>query len=899
MSNIYKELSEERKRLQSEGLVPEWYSTGGYQMFKEKYEYQTEGRSVRGQFERIAKTAAKHLIGTKYEKDAESKFFNLLWNGWLSPSTPVLANMGTNRGMPVSCSGTVVEDSVDGFYSNLREVALLTKYGFGTASDLSHIRPRGSKISVGGKASGVMPVIKEHVQAMRSIAQGTARRGAWACYLDIEHGDFHEVVEHILAEPDDLNVGWTIKQSFIDRLNSGEKEAIERYQKALKVKMVTGKGYFFFVDKANAKRPAMYVDKGLFINNSQLCVAPETLILTSEGYQQISSLEGEEVEVWNGKEFSKVTVKKTGENQKLLRVVTNSGFELECTPYHKFYVAIRHPTSGNRWVVEKRAHELKPGDKLIKSDFPIIEGAEVLENAYENGLYSAEGFVDGSQQKIHFYHEKRKLKEFVNQEVFHNWYVQESENREIASSRKLRNKFFVPTGDFTIESKLKWLAGFLDGDGVVCRNGKTQSIQAGSINKNFLLEIQMMLQTLGVSSKVTVMAEEGFKNLPANDGSGMTKEYFCQTSYRIMFGQTGIVTLQELGFKTNRLLLTNHQPNKECTQFVKVTEVLGEGRIDDTYCFTEPKRGMGVFNGILTGQCSEIMLFNDNEHTYTCVLSSMNVSKYDDWKDTAAVYWATIFLDCVASEFIEKAKTVPGLEKAVRFTEKSRALGLGQAGICTLFQQKMLPFESFEAHMLSQEVAATIWKEAQKATKDMASELGEPEWCKGYGVRNTHLIAIAPTKSTALLIGGISEGINPDPAMSYTQMTSAGEVDRTNPVLLELMKKKGVYTKKHIQEITDAQGSVQGVSWLTAEEKEVFKTAFEINQKAVLRLASARSRYIDQWQSLNLFFSADEDPTWIAEVHQEAFVDPNILALYYVYTQAGVQASKGECEACM
>ena len=188
---------------------------------------------------------------------------------------------------------------------------------------------------------------------------------------------------------------------------------------------------------------------------------------------------------------------------------------------------------------------------------------------------------------------------------------------------------------------------------------------------------------------------------------------------------------------------------------------------------------------------------------------------------------------------------------------------------------------------------------AQEATKDMAKELGEPEWCNGYGVRNTHLIAIAPTKSTALLIGGISEGINPDPAMSYTQMTSAGEVDRTNPVLLDLMKTKGVYSKKYIQEITDAQGSVQGVSWLTPEEKEVFKTAFEINQKAVLRLASSRSRYIDQWQSLNLFFAADEDPAWIAEVHQEAFVDPNILALYYVYTQAGVQASKGECEACM
>jgi len=110
MTNLYKELSNERKALQQGGFVPEWYSTGGYQMFKEKYEYDTKGRSVRGQFERIAKTAAKHLKGTVFEAEAESKFFNLLWKGWLSPSTPVLANMGTARGMHVSCSGTVVDD---------------------------------------------------------------------------------------------------------------------------------------------------------------------------------------------------------------------------------------------------------------------------------------------------------------------------------------------------------------------------------------------------------------------------------------------------------------------------------------------------------------------------------------------------------------------------------------------------------------------------------------------------------------------------------------------------------------------------------------------------------------------------------------------------------------------
>lgn len=563
--NLYKRLSEERKELQAKGLVPEWYSTGGWQLFKEKYLYDTD-EAVKGQLKRIAATAAKHLKGTPLAADAEGKFFEMLWKGWLSPSTPVLANMGTNRGLPVSCSGTVVGDSVDGFYTNLHEVAMLTKHGFGTASDLSGIRPRGSPISVGGKASGVVPIIKDHVSAMRNVSQGQSRRGAWAAYLDIEHGDFWEVANLVLAEPDDLNIAWTIKDSFIEALNKGEEEAVKRFQKAMKVKMTSGKGYFFFVDKANRKRPATYVKHNQWINNSQLC--------------------------------------------------------------------------------------------------------------------------------------------------------------------------------------------------------------------------------------------------------------------------------------------------------------------------------------------SEIMLSNSDELTYTCTLSSMNAAKWEEWKDTDAPYWATVFLDCVVSEFLEKAQGIRGLEKAVRATEKGRPLGLGLCGLHTLFMQKMIAFEDFEAHMLSQQVSGLIWEHAQKATRDLAVYLGEPEWCEGFGIRNTHTIAIAPTKSTALIMGGVSEGINPQPAMSYTQMTAAGQVDRIDPTLLELMKQRGIYDKKHIKEITDKQGSVQHVSWLSEEEKRVFKTAFEISQKAVLRLASARSRYIDQWQSLNLFFAADEDPAWIAEVHQEAFEDPNILALYYVYTQAGVQASKAECEAC-
>jgi ribonucleoside-diphosphate reductase alpha chain len=210
-----------------------------------------------------------------------------------------------------------------------------------------------------------------------------------------------------------------------------------------------------------------------------------------------------------------------------------------------------------------------------------------------------------------------------------------------------------------------------------------------------------------------------------------------------------------------------------------------------------------------------------------------------------------------------------------------------------------MPFDSLEAFQFNDELFAHISTEAKRASRDMAVWWGEPEWCKGHGVRNTHNIAVAPTKSTALIMGGISEGINPDPAMTYLQTTAAGEIDRANPQLLEIMKAQGVYDKAHMQELTDSQGSVQGVDWLTPHQKEVFRTAFEINQKAIIQMASARAIYIDQAQSLNLFFDANEDEAYISEIHEIAFKDPFITSLYYCYSKAGISAAKGECTACM
>jgi ribonucleoside-diphosphate reductase alpha chain len=561
--SMYGKLSQERKELQAKGLVPEWMTTAGWQLFKGKYLYDTD-EAVYGQYKRIAKAAAVHLEGTPFHEAAEEKFFDLFWKGWLSPSTPVLANMGTNRGLPVACSGGYIEDSIDGFYSARHETASLTKYGFGTSGYLGDVRPRGSNISVGGKASGVVPVFKGFVQDMRDVAQGTARRGAWAGYLPIDHADFDELADFVMAEPDDANVGWIVTQEFIDKLEAQDPDSIRRFQKSLKMKMITGRGYYFKVDTANKLRPAKYKELGLDVKASNLC--------------------------------------------------------------------------------------------------------------------------------------------------------------------------------------------------------------------------------------------------------------------------------------------------------------------------------------------AEISLHSSGDYTFTCVLSSMNLAEWDEWKDTDAVYWATIFLDCVATEFVRKAEKIPALKKAVEFTKKGRALGLGACGFHTYLQEHKIPFDSLEASFFNNTAFEHISIVATTASEDLCKVFGQTEWAD-EGMRNSHLTAIAPTKSTALIMGGVSEGINPDPALAYTQLTAGGEMNRVNPILLKLMREKGIYNKKHIQEVVDANGSVQGVGWLTEEEKGYLKTAFEINQETVVRYAAQRQKYVSQSQSLNLFFAADEDAAWISHIHRAAFMNPNIISLYYITTMSGVQASK-DCESC-
>lgn len=296
--------------------------------------------------------------------------------------------------------------------------------------------------------------------------------------------------------------------------------------------------------------------------------------------------------------------------------------------------------------------------------------------------------------------------------------------------------------------------------------------------------------------------------------------------------------------------------------------------------------------------CTEITLFADKKHTYTCVLGSLNLLHWDFIKNNPWIIKTAIyFLHCVALDFIDFAKGKPGLKKARRFTKKGMALGLGVCGFHSYLQDQMIAFESIRAFHKNNEIFSTIKKFSVEASRELVDIFGEPEWCKGTGLANTHLMTIAPTLSTALLIGGVSQGIEPIFANAYEQDTPSGKVNRVSPALMRLMKSRGVWNEAEINGIIAQKGSILHVDWLSSDEKDVFKTAFEINQEAIINLASQRQRHIDQAQSINLFFSSTESEERIAYIHELAFKDEYILSLYYIRSEDGVKTNN-ECIAC-
>lgn len=302
--------------------------------------------------------------------------------------------------------------------------------------------------------------------------------------------------------------------------------------------------------------------------------------------------------------------------------------------------------------------------------------------------------------------------------------------------------------------------------------------------------------------------------------------------------------------------------------------------------------------------CQETNLIANEIYTFSCVILNYNLELYRSWPEKL-VFVGQVMSDCNISEYLEcMAEMSPQDQRAMtkikRFTEEFRALGSGVLGWHTLLQTEMLSVSSMEAMMLNIKVFKGIRADADDANGWLAHVLGEPLGCVGLGQRNATMLMMPPTKSTAELMAGASEGIGLDVAMCFTKQSAGGEFFRINKVLLKLIKAKGLDLEQCVKDMNARKGSVQHVEWLTEHEKAVFRTGFEIPMEDHLMQCSQRQKYIDQGQSINLYFTSNDSPEYIGRIHRLAFEDPEILSLYYIYSMRGAgEITRVEsCEMC-
>lgn len=297
------------------------------------------------------------------------------------------------------------------------------------------------------------------------------------------------------------------------------------------------------------------------------------------------------------------------------------------------------------------------------------------------------------------------------------------------------------------------------------------------------------------------------------------------------------------------------------------------------------EKGMEIKHSQL---CAEIMEYTDDRKSFVCCLSSLNALHYDEWKDDIAVRVMTTFLDAVYSEFIEKAKDIPFMEKAVRFAREHRSIGIGVLGYHSYLQSKGIPFESIQARMINKEMFRIINTQSRSHSMFLSTFFGEPEVLKGHAQRHSTRMAVAPTTSSSFILGQVSPSIEPLQSNYFTKDLAKGKFTYKNPYLKDLLDEKGKDDAATWKDIMMKGGSVQHLDFLTQDEKDVFKTFAEISQMEVVQQAADRQKYIDQGQSLNVMISDDVPLKDINQLVIKAW-ELGIKTLYY---QRGVNQAQ-------
>ena len=800
---------------------------------------------------------------------------------YFTHATPTLFNACSPKSQLSSCYLIQMEDdSVDGIYNTLKSCALISKYSGGIGLHINNIRAAGSHINgTNGKTNGIVPMLKVFNSTAKFINQGGKRNGSFAIYLEPWHPDIQDFLELKKNHGDeemkarDLFYALWICDLFMERVKTDQSwslfcprecpgldsvygaefvELYTRYEKEgrakkvvssrelwfqiLDAQMETGTPYLLYKDAANVKSNQQNVGT---IKSSNLCVAPETLVLTDKGHMRIDSLQDQKVNVWNGTEWSEVVIKKTGELQEVIKIYTDDGLNVTCTPYHKFYI---QPKYSIRSQVEVEAQNLLPGDKLIKSNYPIIDGTDALPDNCE-----------------------------------------------------------VPLDTCSIKTKLDWFAEYCDANGTF---GCLGSFFAIGSNVDFLINVKRMLQTCGINPKVKLYSE---------------------SLYILLVTSYDLYQLTQIGFKTHKLIITGLEQYPKPDQFVKILKVVNENRISDTYCFTEPKRHLGIFNGIITGQCAEIIEYSDNDETAVCNLASIALPAFVNKETKEFNYEELLVVAKIVTDNLNKIIDVNFYPTKETETSnmRHRPIGIGVQGLADAFILMDIAFHSEEAKIMNKKIFETIYYAALTKSNEIAMrdgpystfagspaskgilqfdlwnvtpDSGRYDWpalkesiCK-HGIRNSLLVALMPTASTSQILG-YNECFEPLTSNIYSRRTLAGEFVVANQYLMRDLIKLGMWNEQMKNNIIENKGSIQQITSIPQHIRDKYKIVWEIPMKHLIDMSADRGAYICQSQSLNLWM---EDPNYnaLTSMHFYAWKKGLKTGIYYLRRKAKHQAQQ-------
>lgn len=836
------------------------------------------------------------------------RLYNYVSNGWFMFATPLLSNGGTSRGLPISCFLTYAEDSLENITDHYKEITFLSAKGGGIGGYWGALRGNGEKTSRGSQSSGIIPFIGVIDRLILAVSQGGTRRGSYAAYIDVWHPEIEEFAAGRKPTGGDENrkflnlhnavnltdeFMYAVRDDLPFQLRSPKTglpvktvSARGLWKQLIELRKQTGEPYFFFVDTANRALPQAQRELGLRVHQSNLCVGPNTEVLTKTGYVPIAAISGETAEVWNGEQFSVVKIEQTnspGEFQEMVRVHFKDGAFIDCTPYHKFYTA-----SGEL----VRAGQLRDGTVLESVHHPIIDPApfKLDKRAYAEGYATFRGFGDKNRLNVFVAdHDEEVAKRLLYNSV------DADESAEAGGMFIRYEPGVLDTGMLPILGdqavRLSWFAGAFDaaGEFITTEDGSFYTILTPDVD--LVREMRLLGLECGLHPQIRVGQEHASLMLPVGDLL-LLRPY----SGRI-WDESADAALLELS--TNGAVF-------ESPTVVDVTPLPWKS---DTYCFSESLRERGTFNGYLTGNCTEITLATGRDNTgqmrtAVCCLSSVNGETFDEWKDDPNFIEDMMrMLDNALEVFIQDAPKE--MANAVYSAIRERSVGLGLLGFHAFLQKNRIAFESQAARDINIEMFKNIRAKADAASLKLGAERGQAPDMAGTGERFAHKLAIAPNASSSILCRNTSPSIEPFRANAYLHKTLSGSFPVKNPYLIQELQALGLDTDEVWKRIIGNEGSIQnlfdtdeddnpiivsshyvidGVKVPIAAWREImaiFKTFTEIDMRWVVVLAADRGPFICQAQSVNLAAAHDADAEYLSEIHWMAW-ELGLKSLYYL-----------------